>query len=144
LQNATFDGKQLIQEVIIHRPVVQETKQKAKKKEKGDSAKETFAYFSAGKTVEEISRIRHLANSTIESHLAEFVRSGDLDVTLFLKQHEIAEIKKIYDSLDFYSTTTIVQQLHNKLNHSQVKMALNHLLFKNEIKMKPVQNLGVK
>lgn len=144
LQNATFDGKRLVEEVIIQRPVVQETKQKGKKKEKGDSAKETFAYFSAGKTVEEISRIRHLASSTIESHLAEFVRSGDLDVTLFLKQNEIAEIKKIYDSLEYYSTTTIVQQLYNKLNHSQVKMALNHLLYKNEIKMKPVQNLGVK
>ena len=101
-------------------------------------------YFSAGKTVEEIAGIRHLATSTIESHLATYVLSGELDVTLFLQHNEIAEVKKIYDTLEYYSTTVIVQQLKNKLNHSQVKMALNHLLYLNEIKMKPVQNLGVK
>ncbi len=144
LQNATFDGKKLVEEQIIYREKTKTSPVKPKKKEKGESAKESFVYFSAGKTVEEIAGIRHLATSTIESHLATYVLSGELDVTLFLQHNEISEVKKIYDTLEYYSTTVIVQQLKNKLNHSQVKMALNHLLYLNEIKMKPVQNLGVK
>lgn len=144
LQSCTFDDKRILPEDIITRKVTKEEQPKPRKKEKGDSARETFAYYSAGKTIEEITRIRHLAQSTIESHLAEFVRTGELDVTQFLHYDEIAKIKAIYDTQEFYSTTSIVQKLKNELTHAQVKMALNHLLFKEEIKMKPVQNLGVK
>ncbi len=141
LQEASFDGAKLLETEMVFRKISKEPKAKTKKKEKGDSAKESFAYFSSGKTVEEITRIRHLAASTIESHLAEFVRTGELDVRQFVSLDDIEKIKKEYESQEYYSTTVIVQKLKNKFTHSQVKMALNYLLFKEEIKMKPVQNL---
>ncbi len=144
LQSCTFDSKKLLPEDIIIRKHIKEEQPKPRKKEKGDSARETFAYYSAGKTIQEITRIRHLAQSTIESHLAGFVRTGELDVRQFLKQEEIEKIKAVYEKLEYYSTSVIVQKLKNELTHAQVKMGLNYLLFKEEISMKPVQKPGVK
>ncbi|MCC7028955.1 MAG: helix-turn-helix domain-containing protein, partial [Chitinophagaceae bacterium] len=144
LQSSTYDNKRLLPEDLIARKAAKESRSKPKKKEKGDSAKESYAYYCAGKSIEEISRIRHLAPSTIETHLAEFVRTGELDVSLFLQPEDIQKIKEIYDDEAYYSSTVIVQKLNNEVTHTQVRMALNHLLFKEEIIMKPFLNLGVK
>ncbi|MBK7692530.1 MAG: helix-turn-helix domain-containing protein [Bacteroidetes bacterium] len=141
LQEASFAGDKLLESPIVYRSTSHEPKLKTKKKEKGDSAKETFAYFSSGKTIEEITRIRHLATSTIESHLAEFVRSGELDVFQFVSYQDIQDVKEMFEQTKSFSSTTLVQKLQNRLTHSQVKMALNYLLFKGEIEMKPVPSM---
>lgn len=140
LQEASFAGEKLVGNPIVYRSISKEPKVKSKKKEKGESAKETFAYFSSGKSIEEITRIRHLATSTIESHLAEFVRSGELNVFQFVSEQDIQDVKEIFNQTKSNSTSVLVPKLNNRLTHSQVKMALNYLLFKGEIEMKPVQN----
>lgn len=50
----------------------------ARKRQKGDSAIMTFALLQQGKTIAEIMQERQLAQSTIASHLYEFVRQGIL------------------------------------------------------------------
>jgi uncharacterized protein YpbB len=60
-----------------------EEKQKVKK-EKGDSHRLTFEMYSEGKSIAEIAQERHLAESTIGTHLAVYINSGQLDVNTFV------------------------------------------------------------
>ena len=62
---------------------------KAGKGEKGSSLKETLAFYRAGKNIEEIARLRSLAASTIEGHLALLVKAGELDI------HELMNAERL-------------------------------------------------
>ncbi len=88
----------------------------APKKEKGESAKESLAYFLGGKSVAEISEIRKYAVSTIESHLAQFIETGELEITQFLTQDQLIKIAAANATLPTMETGRLTQ-LKDKLNH---------------------------
>ena len=111
------------------------------KKSKGDSAKESFMLFNAGKSIDEIATLRNLKNTTIESHLSDCILNGELDIAHFLKSESIEQIKKMYEQLPYLSVSKIVNMLEQKYTFGEVKMAINHLLYKNEIKQKPMEPL---
>jgi hypothetical protein len=114
---------------------------KKQKPEKGSSFKETFAYYSSGKTIEEIATLRALAVSTIESHLCEFIRTGELGIEAFLTENEIEAIRYGYNQAEKYSTTEIKAILLDKYSHGQLKMGIAYLFFKNKIKAKEVKEI---
>lgn len=138
LQNCLIDDKPVLPTPIIDTAKTENQKPKTTKKAKGDSAKETLAYHLAGKTVEEISQIRRLAHNTILAHLIEFVHTGEVDATSFISLEFIEKIKNIYEGLTFHSSTEIVEAFDNTITYTQVRMALNHLLYTQQIEMKPM------
>ena len=48
------------------------------------------------------------------------------------------KIKNIYEGLTFHSSTEIVEAFDNTITYTQVRMALNHLLYTQQIEMKPM------
>lgn len=55
--------------------------------------------YKEGKTIDDIAKERAMAVTTIEGHLASFIPSGEVAIADFLKEDELAEIKKAMDKL---------------------------------------------
>jgi len=106
---------------------------KASKVEKGASSKESLAYFVAGKTIEEIAKIRNMANSTVEKHLTDFIKTGELEVARFLGNEQLAKIKLAYLQSEDKSSTILKQILNDEFSYGEIRMALNHFYYKKEL-----------
>ena len=106
---------------------------KIKKVEKGGSSKESLAYFVSGKTIEEIAKIRGMANSTIEGHLVGFVKTGELEVARFLSIEQVLKIKHAYSNSKEKSMSALKQLLNDEFSYSELRVAINHLQFAKEI-----------
>lgn len=65
------------------------------KRKKGETLEETYAFFKKGMSLEDISKLRNLAPSTIASHLEGLIRDGmEIDIDRLVdpaKQHKIRE-----------------------------------------------------
>lgn len=75
----------------------QETKEK---KVKVDTKSVSFSLFKQGKSIEEIAKERSLVSGTIVSHLAYYIKSGELDINLLVsssKQREIVSCVERYN-----------------------------------------------
>lgn len=94
------------------------------KKKKGDSARETYILFLAGKSAPEIAVIRKLALSTIEGHLLHFVMAGELDIFLFLTLEQVEEIYKTHEAHPEFNTTELKNHMEGRYSYNQIRMAL--------------------
>ncbi len=68
-------------------------KEKKDKDPKGFSPVVTLAFFRSGKTIEEIAEERSLAVSTVESHLAKAISSGELSIDALLPPAKVSAIR---------------------------------------------------
>ena len=59
-------------------------KEKKPKQVKGDSQKESLKLYTSGKTIDEITQLRNLKESTIASHLSQFLKSGEIKIEDFV------------------------------------------------------------
>ncbi|MEQ9468023.1 MAG: helix-turn-helix domain-containing protein [Ekhidna sp.] len=66
-------------------------------KDKTPTAEITYQLYKEGKSVKVIAEERGLVESTIESHLAQYVENGELEVTDFVKPSRLKAILKCYD-----------------------------------------------
>lgn len=96
------------------------------KKKKGDSARETYIHFLAGKTVQEIAALRNLSPTTIEGHLLNFVVAGELDIFLFLTLEQIEEIYKTHEAHPELNTTDLKNSMEGRYSYNQIRMALHY------------------
>jgi uncharacterized protein YpbB/nucleoside-triphosphatase THEP1 len=126
------------------RPTLQVDKEKVKKEKKeiGNSAKESFAYFASGKSIEEIAKLKNLALSTIEGHLCEFIRTGELGIENFLNENQLATIKYGYNKANVHSTSEIKAILEDKYSYRELKMGITYLFFIKEIEPKVISPLA--
>ena len=131
LQESTFNDEILFD--LAQRFEKEKVEAKKSKVEKGASSKESLAYFIAGKTISEIAVIRNMAVSTVESHLAEFVKSGELEIARFLSVEQLNTIKKVLLTTNEKSTSVLRQALNNEFSYGELRMALNHFIFLKEI-----------
>ena len=65
-----------------------------RKPKKGETNKISYGLFKEGLTISEIADKRDLVESTIESHLAKFVASGELEITDIIPREKYMELKK--------------------------------------------------
>jgi hypothetical protein len=91
---------------------------------KGESNRESLRLFKEGKSVEDIAKERSMAVTTIEGHLATYITSGEIDISSFLNDNELNEIKEIIDSLNTTQLTPIKQKVGDKFSYGQIKMAV--------------------
>ena len=90
-------GYQFIKEIIAF----SKEKRTQKKKKKGNTYKITLELYKEGLSVEEISKKRELAITTIYSHLAKLYTNGeDIDMSRFVDKNDIASVKKAREVLD--------------------------------------------
>ncbi|HSP10971.1 MAG TPA: RecQ family ATP-dependent DNA helicase, partial [Salegentibacter sp.] len=90
-------GFQFIKEIIAF----SKEKRTPKKRKKGNTYKETLALYREGLSVEEISKKRELAITTIYSHLAKLYTNGEeIDMSRFVDKNDVEAVKKAREVLD--------------------------------------------
>lgn len=88
-------------------PDRKEKKKSKPKTTKGSSAKETLRLYNEDKSIAEIAKERQLVESTITSHLAQFVKSGEVDILKFVSLEQLDKaagmISKKKDNVSNYA-----------------------------------------
>jgi len=95
-----------------------------KKQQKGASAQLSYDMFRSGKRVTEIAKERDLVASTIESHLAEFIEKGELEVLEILDEEKVAEIKKALKEYYRDSITPVKKALGKDVSFGEIRMVM--------------------
>lgn len=119
------------------RPEIKESKGKRtkakaeksdKKTEKTDTKIVSLQLYSMGKTIDEIAKERGMVITTIEGHLAHFVRQGTLEINKFLPDGELKEILSAIDEFDTTSLSSLMEALDKKYSYGKLRMAVAHYL----------------
>ncbi len=101
-------------------------KNRKPKAAKGYSAELSLAMYKEGKSVEEIARIRELAQSTIMSHMTENVRKGLLPVSDFLDAQKLGQVLAAAKAVKSHNATDIMRVLGGEFTYQDIRIALAH------------------
>ncbi len=92
---------------------------------KGDSKLATLSLVQAGKTIEEIAKIREMTVGTIESHLVDLCLANLLDPTYYISASEIEEISIATNAIHpEISLKNIHAQLGGRYSYAKIKLAM--------------------
>ena len=114
----------------IRRPLrekEEKEKEKAvkKKAEAGSSRRDSLDLYLAGKTMQEIATVRSLAYSTVESHLADAVAFGELELEQFMDEKKIALILPHVKELGVASSSPIKAKLGDAVTWAEIRAVQN-------------------
>ena len=113
---------------LVRKQTSNELKEKIQRKTaKGDTHKETYNFYKAGMSVEEISAQRNLARTTIESHLAVYIENGELDIYKFITNEKLLKIAAVAKEIGFDKMSPIKSELGDDFTFGEIRMALAHL-----------------
>ena len=106
----------------------EEMRQAKKKKNKSEGGLDTqtisLHLFESGKTVSEIAIIRNLAAGTIESHLAYFVRKGNVDVFKLLSQEKFELIKNALQKNTEPGLSPVKNILGDEVSYGEIRFVV--------------------
>ncbi|MCY1720407.1 helix-turn-helix domain-containing protein [Prolixibacteraceae bacterium Z1-6] len=100
---------------------------KKEKKPREDTKKVSFEMFQSGKTMEEIAKERALSKNTIESHLAHFVKLGELEVTTFLEEAKLKKITAYFEKMENKSFGEAKAHFGDEVSYGELRMGLSYL-----------------
>ncbi len=89
----------------------------------------SFNLFNSGKNIAEIAKERGLVVSTIEGHLAYYIRKGSLDIHKFLNKSQLKEILAKAAELEDSGLNPLKNALKNKFSYGELKMAVAYQWF---------------
>ncbi|MBA4146212.1 MAG: helicase [Cytophaga sp.] len=104
------------------------------KKEKGNSALETLRLFKKGLSIEHIATERGLAITTIEGHLANFIKTGELEIEKLVPPHKTSAIISTIKELDSKLFGPIKERLGDDFTYSEISAVTNHLEWLKKLK----------
>lgn len=112
-------------------PSIERTEQKIsitkKSPEKGSSKVETLNFYKEGKTIAEIAEQRGMAISTIESHLADCVLTGEINIFDFATSDEIEKVKQIMSEAGYDKLSPIKSHFGEAMSYGKIKMVMNYI-----------------
>ena len=94
---------------------------------KPDTKKVSFEMFQSGKTIEEIAIERGLVETTIASHLANYIKLGELDVLQLLPKEKLDRIVEYFKNTDNRNLTPAVKALGEDFSYSDLRMGLSYI-----------------
>jgi uncharacterized protein YpbB len=102
---------------------------KKPKAEKGATQLMTLAMYKDGLSIEEIAVQRTLAASTIETHLAAFILTGEISILEFLSPddlNQMSPVLKPFLEVENPPFRLIMDRSGHRYSFGQLKMAFNH------------------
>ncbi|MDR1792966.1 MAG: helix-turn-helix domain-containing protein [Bacteroidales bacterium] len=129
LAKVKYDNLSLLKEnVILPQLTIDQdfTKktEKAEKLPKGETKRISLEMFLAGNTPAQIAQLRNLKTSTIETHLLEFIKTGQIAVTDLVTPTKIDKILPLVQNAienETYSSGTIKETLGEEYNYTEIK-----------------------
>ena len=93
-------------------------------KKKGDTHAETYELYKKGKSVAGIAKDRNLTVGTIETHLAKFVRRGDIKIEELVSPEKIIIIESAVKEYRNGSITPIKQKLGDDISFGEIRLVM--------------------
>jgi len=124
-----------IKDVILPPPAVPEKKESGKKlptpkkTAPGDTKQTSFDLFNKGMSIPGIAEKRGLVESTIQSHLCFFVKTGQLDINKLLSPEKQQAIGETLALASHNSLTQIKNELGEGYDYGEIKMVIAHQQF---------------
>lgn len=87
----------------------------------------TYDLFKNGLSIADIARNRQMAVSTIESHLLEFVESGDIPIYRLVEKHRVRTIEECIELNNISRVSDLKAKLGNSFSYSEIRFVLKHL-----------------
>lgn len=100
--------------------------------EKGKSLRQTLALFKRGMRPAEIAKERGLALSTIEGHLAQLIRSGDVNVSECVPSSKLDHILAVIRETEGGAMQPVKQLLGDDFTYGEIKAVFSHLRYLEE------------
>lgn len=123
-------------DVALPAPATSMEAPKGKPQKKGESAAISLAMLREGKSIEEIATERSMTIGTIEGHLSEFVRTGELSVDQVVPQEKLDLILKIIsDKSDNTPTGELKALLPHHVSFGEIRAVLAHRAWRREAKV---------
>ena len=97
------------------------------KTEKGQTQRLSFEMFKQGKTIAEIASERSLSGTTIESHLARYVASGELDIAQFVSPEKLEIITAYFLESGSASLTEAKTELGEEVSYGELRMVIEYM-----------------
>jgi len=108
-------------------------KTKRKKREpKGSSIRMTSELFNAGKSIEEIAEIRQMAVSTIQTHLAHMVSTGEIQATDLMPLDKIHSIQSVMNEEGMNSLGMIKSRMGNDYSFFEIRVVYSQAQYLNK------------
>ncbi len=104
-----------------------------KKSQKKDTKSVSFEMFKSGKSIPEIASERNFAESTIIGHLADFVKTGDLPVSLFLSEASIDHITEYFLETRDLNLKRAKEVLGDNYTYGDIKLVICHLEYEKKV-----------
>ena len=89
----------------------------------------SLQYFKEGKTIDEIAKERNLASSTIEGHLTDFIKTGEVAIDSFADGSKVVTISKIINDNPDKKHNELKAILGDGFSYTEIKAVANHLLW---------------
>lgn len=95
------------------------------KKENKKSTKQiSFELFKSGLSIKEIGKERSLTFGTVESHLASYIPSGDLDVLELIPVKKYKKILRSIEETKFKNLTELKEKVDKSFSFMELRMVL--------------------
>jgi hypothetical protein len=107
-------------------PPREKEKEKTRKRETGGSRRDSVEMFQAGKTLADIAAARNLAVSTIESHLADAIGQGELELSKVLSEEKIKLIMPLVKEMGVTASAPIKAKLGDDVSWGEVRAVQQH------------------
>lgn len=98
------------------------------KKAKGGTYTDTLDLYKQGKTIDEIASIRSLASSTIKSHFAKWILSGEIDIHSILSKEKVEKVEKFLEKNSADNFGALKSNFGNELDYGDIRMVVNHVV----------------
>ena len=95
------------------------------------SAKQSFDLFSEGLSIKEIAQKRNIVETTVASHLAEYVLSGELSVTDLVSQEKVDVLTPFIQAAiaeDNLRLAPIRESVGEQFSYNDIRFVMNHCL----------------
>ena len=127
LDGATDESGLMASVEYLHQPVVTNMPEIARKKtERGESNRISLQMFKDGMSITDIAMARSLVVSTIESHLTEFITTGEIDVLDIVDEKKLQKILSILQDQPTLQSSAIREQLGSHISYGEIRAAIKY------------------
>lgn len=88
---------------------------------KEDSKTISLQMHQEGKLIDEIAEIRGLSRGTIEGHLLQFIKTGEIDVNMFAPEDVRVRIEKAMSELEEKTASAIRAKLGDDVGYTEIR-----------------------
>ncbi|AHM60360.1 HRDC domain-containing protein [Flammeovirgaceae bacterium 311] len=105
----------------------EEKRESKPKKEKKDTKQQSFELFQEGKSIQEVAEFRGLATGTVETHLLNYVSTGEIDIRRLISRHTLETILGYYGEKGSLRLGEAKEALGDTVSYFELRAVMRHL-----------------